>query len=284
MNLKIMQPDNINSSLIKVESLQKEFDVTLQQYHEASQSYIESMNTDTLSGNDVPFVRIEEAGWWGTGGIAEKSVSSVDECKNMCLNSENCSGATFNEVKKYCWTRTGDSILSHAMGTDALIPKKKAILIWMKVLNEKLLDINNKIINENKNMIPEVNHQHENKNKKQKELNNAYNVLLEQKIEMEKKLQEYYSIEASKEDKTLYVTKKSNSMRIWTIFTIIMLFMTCKQLYGSEIPSVSKIIWIFIILTLIGLTYIISNPSGFALWLMLLVVIMLMQTGYLPSI
>ena len=45
MNSNEIQKDKIKSTLIKIESLQKEYEVTLQQYQEAGQNYITSIQT-----------------------------------------------------------------------------------------------------------------------------------------------------------------------------------------------------------------------------------------------
>ena len=47
MNSNEIQNDKIKSTLIKVETLQKEYEVTLQQYQEAGKNYITSLQTES---------------------------------------------------------------------------------------------------------------------------------------------------------------------------------------------------------------------------------------------
>ena len=281
MDYKELQNDKIKASLIKVEALQKEYEVTLQQYQEAGKNYINTLqttNTDTID-----FTALQGRAWWGTGGVNEGTVTTQQECETMCANSANCSGATFNPVKRYCWTRTGDGSLSAGLDSDyALIPKQKAALIVMTTLNDKLLDLNQQISSEVTNINPDVQKQFDNKNVKHQQLNASYQQLMEQKMEMEKQLQEYYSIEEENENQSLYANQQTVSMRFWVLITCVILLITLIIMFGLGINSI-VIIWLIIIIILIILTFSLSSPSGFIMWFILLIAIILMKTGNLPS-
>ena len=222
--------------------------------------------------------------WWGTKGLSEGTVESQEECENMCANSSECSGATFNPVKRYCWTRSGEADIS--IGNDdtyALITQQKAALSVMKYLNDKLLDLNKQISEQLQNINPEVRKQYEEKNQKQQELNESYNKLLEQKIELDKQLQEYYSIDQEEGNQYIYVNQQNVSFRFWVLITCLILLITIKQIFGAGSPPISMTIWLLIIIVLIILTYSLSTPSGFLMWFILLVYIFLSKSGNLPS-
>ena len=134
MNSNEIQNDKIKSTMIKVETLQKEYEVILQQYQEAGKNYITSLQTG--SSNTINFRALQCRTWWGSDGLSEGVVNSQEECENMCATSDQCSGATFNPVKRYCWTRTGDNGITAGLDTDyALILQQTAALIIMKQLN-----------------------------------------------------------------------------------------------------------------------------------------------------
>lgn len=363
MDYKEIQNDKIQEALIKVEALQKEYEVTLQQYQEAGQNYVTSLqnsgsnpckmynsdskgisqlcydkiwidqgcvtqapnadeawaksqtlndlvndsylwatmkdNThrkgcygDTTNYNTKPsptkpnitteYTALKGRTWWGTSGIKEGAVSTQKECETMCANSEKCSGATFNPVKKYCWTRTGDTSITTGEDDDyALIPKQKAALVVMKGLNEKLISLNEQITSELKNINPEVEEQSHNKGKKQEQLMSSYQSLLEQKLEMEGQLQEYNYIDEDYDDKSLYVNQQTVSMRFWILITCIVLLITINIITGSNSSPLS--IGLIILIMLIILTYNLTSPSGFAMWFIFLLAIILMKSGNLPS-
>jgi hypothetical protein len=260
MEYNEINKDAMDSSLIKVETLQKEYEVTLQQYQEAVKNYITSLETSSGS-TDNPYVALKERAWWGTGKLAEGEANTQQDCEAMCANSVNCSGATFNPVKRYCWTRSGDGPLTPGEPDDyALIPKQKSALIVMKSLNEKLLSINQQIISEMSKMNPNVEQQDVDRSKTYQELDSSYQNLLEQNIEMERQLQEYYSIEEDYDNQTLYVNQAALSMKFWVIVCAIVLLVTMSKMYGEEgLPSFIKLPLI-VLIVLVVLTSIMS-PS-----------------------
>lgn len=275
MDYTEVQDNKIKASLIKIETLQKEYDVILQQYQEAVKNYITN-----IQNSDNSFVSLSGRTWWGNGGLTEGAVSTKEECETMCANNDECTGATFNPVKRYCWARKGEAALSVGETEDqALIPKQKAALISMKILNEKLLSINEEIADEFKNISPNVEKQTQEKNDKQEQLNKSYQHLLEQKIEMEKQLREYYSVEQDNENQTLFVNKQSIVMRFWVLITAIILLVTIYKMYGSDNPPFLIIFWLFIIIILIILTYTLNTPAGFVMWFIIIMAVIVMKTG-----
>ena len=154
----------------------------------------------------------------------------------------------------------------------------------MKVLNNKLLDLNNQISSELSNINPEVKQQDVDKNVKQQQLNISYQKLLNQKIEIDEQLQEYYSINQDEINQSSYTNSQNVSLRFWVLITCLVLLVTIKQFVGSGSPPFSITIWLFIIIVLIILTYTLNAPTGFMMWFLLIVAIILMKTGNLPSV
>ena len=141
--------NNIQPSIIKLESLEKEYAVVLKQYEEYYNNYTKNLNTNTANDGVTQFATLKGRTYWGQYGIQEKSVKTVNECESMCASDLKCTGATFNPSKRYCWTRGGDGNITNGTDTDiAIIPESKQNLIILKGLNEKLISINTKINNE----------------------------------------------------------------------------------------------------------------------------------------
>ena len=372
-----LKNEKINSTLIKVEALQQEYEVTLQKYQEAGKNYIAALQYGTLNpcanytkdstgisqtcynqiwkdqgcttkpdwaygwaqgqtlehlaydtfkwatltddnhrkgcygnstnystktspvypdtsdtstnknnnNNTSYFSALKGRSWWGTAPLSEGGASTQEECETMCANSDKCSGATFNPVKRYCWTRTGDGSITTGEDDDyALISHQQEALSVMKVLNNKLLDLNNQISSELSNINPEVKQQDVDKNVKQQQLNISYQKLLNQKIEIDEQLQEYYSINQDEINQSSYTNSQNVSLRFWVLITCLVLLVTIKQFVGSGSPPFSITIWLFIIIVLIILTYTLNTPTGFMMWFLLIVAIILMKTGTIPSV
>jgi len=279
-----LQNDKIKSSLIKVQALQKEYEVSLQQYQEAVQNFITNLQSETKSDvKNNKFTALKGRTWWGTSGISEGSVSTQEECENMCANSSQCSGATFNPVKRYCWARRGESMITAGREDDyALITQQKAALSVMKYLNQRLLDLNLEITNELQNINPEVEEQYDEKNINQEQLISSYNYLLEQKMELDKELREYYSIGEEESNQLLFVNQQNLSFRFWVLLTCLVLLLMIYQFFTGELPSISITIPLITIIFLIIFTYNLSHPSGFVIWFIFLLFVFLVKSGNLP--
>ena len=100
---------------------------------------------------------------------------------------------------------------------------------------------------------------------------------------MEKQLQNYYSIEEENQNQSLYVNQQNVSMRFWALITCLILLVTLNKLYGADNPSIAISLWLFIIIILIVLTYSLSSPSGFAMWFIVLLGIILVKSKQTQS-
>lgn len=278
------QNNTTNDALIKLESLQKEYEVILQQYQESVNTYISTLE-NTSTATSTQYTALRGRTWWGTQGLAEGIVNTQAECESMCANAELCSGATFNPVKRYCWARGGNSRLTPGQDEDyALIPQQKAALIVMKELNDKLMSLSEQIIAQIKIVEPAIESQKQDQQNSQQSLNSTYQQLLKQKWEMEKQLQEYNSIEEDYENQDLYATQATASYRFWTVLMVLIVIITLKKMYGSGSVSINMLFWLLMTILLILLTFNLSQPAGFLTWGVVLLIIILMRTGNLPTV
>ena len=276
MDYNEIQNDKLQEAIIKVETLQKEYEVTLQQYEESSNNYINTINSQDGSNT---FVALKGRTWWGSTGLKEGSVETQNECESMCSADAKCTGATFNPVKKYCWTRGGDGKLAPGEDEDyALLTQQKAALGLTNSLNDKLISINIEITDLLKDIDPEVNAQKTEMNTKQKQLDDSYQKLLENKIAMEKQLQDYYSIEKENESQALFVNQKNTLMRFWVLITCLVLIFTIRKIYGAETLPFSIIFWLLVVIIMIILTYSLNSPSGFMMLLIVVLAIFIMKS------
>ena len=275
MDYNEIQNDKLQEAIIKVETLQKEYEVTLQQYQEAVKNYTNTI--DTIDKNT--FVALKGRAWWGSSGLKEGTVSTQNECESMCAADTKCTGATFNPVKKYCWTRSGDGKLSPGEDNDyALLTKQKAALGLANSLNDRLLAINTEITALLRDINPQVNEQKQEINKKQLQLENSYQKLLENKLDIEKQLQEYYSVDQENENQSLFVSQKNTLMRFWVLITCLVLMFTIRKIYGADKLPFLFVFWLLAIIIMIILSYGLSRPSGFMILLMFVFLIVLINT------
>ena len=337
--------DNINNSILKIETLEKEYDLFLKQYQEAYKNYINLLNTtsnpcekykleskgvsqecynkiwsdqkctteapnvtndwqkdqtydglvndsylwSTLTDADhrkgcygdttdyntsleptyslgKEFAELPGRTWWGTYGIKEGAASTKEECVSMCASDSNCTGATFNPVKRYCWTRGGDGTISAGTTDDnALIPKLKAAMLILNRLNDKLMSINNELREETKKLTPQIKEEKEASDKKLQKFDEYYLQLDVDKKEMAKLLNDYNSVDADLDSQTIFVNQQNLSFRLWALASFILCLAVFKKMSGSTgNPSGGIFINIAFVLSIIILIFSISKPTGFA--------------------
>lgn len=260
-----MSSIQFKTNLIQLEILEKEYENTLQQYQEAINNYILNItsNNESLNNN---FVFLKGRTWWGSSGLTQTDASSQEVCQSMCASDIKCTGATFNEVKKYCWTRTGAGKLTVGYDDDyAIISKQTEATNNLKILNNRLLQLNEQILSTIKQLQP----QDETINK---ELNNIhislieeYTKLLEQKAVIDKQINEYLSVRELLNNQEIYVTQQNTQVRFWMLIAILIFLFTLKGLYGSNSLPIEITFWVFIVLILLVLSFTLRTPNGFFL-------------------
>lgn len=220
--------------------------------------------------------------WWGTHGIKEGTVNSKDECVSMCASDENCTGATFNPVKRYCWTRGGDGAISAGLPDDnALIPKLKSVMLILNGLNGKLMSVNNELRAETKKINPIIKEEKQANQEKQQKFDLYYNDLSDDKLEMAKLLNDYNSVDSDLNNQTLFVEQQNLSYRLWFLLAFILFLITLKKINSSSSEGsgsgsiVDKVITMVLAMAIIMLIFCLSKPSGFATLGLAIILLML---------
>jgi hypothetical protein len=241
-------------------------------------------SSKTIGPTNVPYQAIQGKTWWGTSGLSEGTAATQADCEYMCSTTSSCTGATFNPVKRYCWTRTGEGILSIGSDTDyALLPKQKAALLNMQSINKQLIELNQKISQQMENMEPQLVHNRDKILEQQGMLKNTYNNLLEQKLEMEKQFQELNSLDREAIDQNLTANSFNLSLRLWSLLLCLVFVIFLRRIYGGTGLGVSLIFWTVIIIIIVLLSLSLDTAAGFLMWSLALLIIFFMQIGYLPS-
>lgn len=257
-------PNNgsLSSIVIRLETLNTEYDILLAQYQEAQKTYINNLRKP----KDVTdYTSLKGRTWWGTGGITSGSVNSEQECQDMCVSNDKCTGAVFNPVKKYCWTRKGNNPLSPGLDTDyALIPTLKANNIVLQSLNDRLVQKAKAINTLIANSKPELKELYKDKTNQYNILNINYKELADEKVKLLKDIAEYNTLSANNSDNTLEVNKEVSVFQLWTILAAIILILLITQLLGFG-NGMKIIMFLLIIIGIISLTYALKTPGGFAI-------------------
>lgn len=278
-------PDNMKSYIIQIETLEKEYMVILKQYEENYNNYITNLkinNKDNKSNSE--FVALRGRTYWGKYGLKESALQTVQQCESMCASDLKCTGATFNPTKRYCWTRGGDGILTSGSSDDyAIIPQIRQNLIVLQNLNQKLININNKINKTLNKIYPIAQQDIDLKNKKQEKLEKYYSILLNEQIELEKTLREYETLEQQYNNNFLNTVSQNTSLRLWSVISLIILVITIKQTLGLNDGNSALVFWTLIIILLLFLCLNLTTAQGFAVCASFIVIIMFIKFKIISS-
>jgi len=274
------------SDLMNIKTLEKEYNSVLKQYEEAYKNCNAKLNAMASSTNSSKgFTSFPNNSFWGTGSLKEGTVTSQFDCESMCASDEECSGATYNPDKKYCWTRKGYGTLAVSVNGSsdiALLPDIKACMITLKSLNKRLLDINQQLTTAISSSAPQMETQQTENQTKSDELHKYYAQLLAERLQMDKLVKDNETINSEYENQTIIVNQANGSLRFWTVIACIFFIIVLNQFRGKR-ATVASIFWLLIMIFLIVLSFSISNVSGFTVWTILILIIILMKMDIIPS-
>jgi len=144
---------SINSIILNLESLIKQYENVLIQYNQVETDYINYLHQvkSSVSNTVSDLVSFKNRSFWGSGGISSNRVSSVNECTALCSRTPGCSGATYSNTNSStqdnCWLRRGDGLIFLSEGDQyAILPKSKGYLNVLQGLNSQLIFLNERIL------------------------------------------------------------------------------------------------------------------------------------------
>ena len=198
----------------------QEYDALLMQYEQAYKNYIDYISSSSAS--TPAFANMTGRTFWGTGGVSEGASNTVEECQGQCSSLSNCTGATFNPDKKYCWNRTGEGDVIPGLDNDvAIVPKSKQYSDVLYTLNLQLLSLNKKMIDADpgsSNSQPE--RQTLNTN-----LIANYEKLMAEKRRIDLMIREYESVEEVNNNSYISVKQKYSSYISIAFFAVIVIIL-----------------------------------------------------------
>jgi len=157
----------INSNVLDLETLQQQFNTTLQNYSNSYTNYLNSLPTfsDTsgvVRGYDisnVEYIFLQGKMITQTNGqlisTTDLSNSDISGCQAICQSLSNCTGASFDSRNGKCMSYSGEYAISNGPETyTAIIPLSTQLLTQLKSYNSLLTNLNNQILQTLKNTQP----------------------------------------------------------------------------------------------------------------------------------
>ena len=276
-------PDNkLNSDILKIQALEKEYNAVLNQYEETYKNCNDELKQN-LDEKQRSFKTYSNRAYWGTSGLKEGVVRSETDCENMCASNLKCTGATFNTGNKYCWTRSGNGSLSPTRNTNvAILPTIKGCVVTLNSLNNRLIQINKSLTQLIETTNSQLAMEEAVVNGSKKQLHGYYAQLLKERLQMAKILEDQQTIDEENNDNFMYVDTQNTSFRLWSLAACILILIVIKKMLGIDTSFVT-LFWLLISIILLIVSFFISSSTGFTVWLIIILIIVLMKMNIIPS-
>jgi hypothetical protein len=172
MNINNSVNAEISSNVLDLETLQQQFNTTLQNYSNTYTNYLNSLPSFTdPSGlvniydvSNVEYIYLQGRMIIETTGqlisTVDLSNSDISGCQAVCQSLSNCTGATFDSRNGKCAYYSGDYTLSNGgpntNSYTAIIPLSTQLLTQLKSYNAQLTNLNSQILSTLKNTQPDL--------------------------------------------------------------------------------------------------------------------------------
>jgi PAN domain len=276
---------NTNSDILQLQRLEIQYKTKMNEYKSAFASYITTMNSQPA--NAKSYVVLPGKTYMGSGGISDNRNSSVSQCQALCSANKNCTGATFNSISKVCKLRTGKGpITTSASSDNAIITRVNQQLINLETINAQLISLNDQMIVISKRIKPSVNTNIVTLSTNNADLVKNNSDLLKEQIKIKNMLDEFNDIDQNYISQSLNADQKNASYYLWLIIMIVSLILTVKFIAfpDSRGNLLSVILWSVIIICIIIATIHLNNPAAYAIWVILIALVLMMKAQLIPSI
>lgn len=251
----------INSNVLDLETLQQQFNTTLQNYSNAYTNYMNSL--PTFSGNglvtgydvsNVEYIYLQGKMITQINGqlisTTDLSNSDISGCQAICQSLSNCTGATFDSQRGKCMSYSGEYAITNGPQTyTAIIPLSTQLLTQLKIYNAQLTNLNNQILQTLKNTQPDLDEEIQMNNMAQLKSLGYKERLFVEELEILRLLEEQDKYVQDKND-TYKVVNSYYTQYKMSIFIIIILIVLSLVIFSGVKPK------IFIITVIISMFFI----------------------------
>lgn len=222
----------------ELQNLSNQFNSLLAEYKATYNKYI-----DVLNSKDNSFTYASDSQFVGKSNLNVLGNSSVFACKSECSKNNSCSGATFNSSASSCTLGSGPGKIVHTNHSVAIVKKALYYSNRLKEINADMIALNKQMIELSKNNQHTL-HQSETQTKEQNVIMiNNNNVLLDERIEIEKMTRQFQTIEAAYEDGNIIVNANySNYIVLLFVVVLLILLLFRFSLYSPQYGGGHRVI------------------------------------------
>ena len=235
-----------NSIVLDLETLTKKYQTLLIEYQQAALNYINYVNEQAIDENSSSrsMMTIQGSAYWGTDGISQNISNSLNECKASCINTDGCTGATYNSTdyeQPMCWLRSGISKV--AVGKDgdyAIVNKAQNLLSIVQDINEKLTDINQQILSKKKEGQPLYDENLQESQVQNSDLIDKYNILVADRTKIAKLMNEYQTLDEQQNQGNIKISQNYYSYILLLALAIISIYFLVKYSSVSNLVKITS--------------------------------------------
>ena len=190
----------------QLQNLSSQFNTLLVEYKETYNKYVEVLNT-----NDNSFTHTPGFSFVGDTNLNVLGNSSVSACESACSKNSSCTGATFNNTLNNCTLGSGPGSMVPTTNSIAIVKKALYYSNLLKEMNVKMTALNQQMIDISKNNYNQINENQTQTKEKHIIMINNHNVLIDERIEIEKMIRQFQTLEAAYEDGNIIVNANYSS-------------------------------------------------------------------------
>jgi hypothetical protein len=217
-----------SSNLMKLEILDKEFTLLLEQYKQTSKDYF--LYNDT---NVTQYTSLQDRTIIGGNTVLYETKPTLESCQALCSANENCDGAIYDMENETCVIKSGDINVNN-IGNDSIysiVSEKMNLLIKLKNINEKLYSVLNRSALLVKELNPSTELQTNEVFIETEKLKIKYNLLQHNKEELDKLILKNDSLENEYDVTTIMVNQSNLSYIFWSIGALILIIFVIRLFY-----------------------------------------------------
>jgi hypothetical protein len=270
-----------SSNILKLKQLQLQFKSKINEYKTVYASYI-----TTLQSNKNGYVVLPGKIYFGASEISQTNNTSQNVCQALCSSNDLCTGTTYNSISKKCKLFKGYGSLRNGGSSDNVIIKNvNQQLINLDTINSQLVEINKQMISIINTLQPSANTNTTILSTNNKALLTTNNDLLAEQRKIKKLLNDYNDIDKDYVDKSINVERTNSQYNLWLIIMIVALILVFKYLFFPNTTgnTLSIILWSIIIIFIILATFNLNNSIAYAIWILLIAIVLMMKMGLIPS-
>ncbi len=247
----------------QLQNLSNEYNMLISQYQNTYQKYIDVINSDNTN-----FKILDNSAFYGQQ-INTLTNTDIDNCQTACSSNSLCSGATFNKLSNNCTLSSGTGNVVQQQKSKAIIKEAMYYSYQLQNLNAKLLDINKQMMNSSNKNYNEFQKSQQQSIEQENTMNSNYQTLTDERIQIEKMIREYETLNRALENGNINVTSNYYSYIALSFITILLIFLFFKFSFtGSQsgggnntndLHNVYKLLPIF--LALFAIIYLIKKPN-----------------------